>query len=564
MLIRHTLIDGNPISCEFSGEFDYDCGVLVVGLGTAGAVAATASAKRGASVIGVDLAPIPGGVGTAACVWDYYFGADGGLYTEINSRADEIVAEQTYIHSTVPGYKRSYTTPVKALAIERSFEKYGVKCFYSCAVTDVFSENGRLCGAAFFDGERTFTVGAKVVVDGAEGAVCRLLGLKNLGARKSDGKTARFSRTVGVRNGDLLLGKWTFCEQYEGLTPEESAALTLKWSASEPCLCEKFGENNRLYALGCETGRREVLCYECEDTFEFAEYLAGRRNENAVFYSFSPLDNSNPDLWNENEDFQDWQTLCDMHAYGVSIGVSAGMLVAKGIGGLVLAGKHIGTGHTMTSTVRMRTDLEKCGEAAGVLAAISLEKGCEPSEVATAHLTELRDVLSASGCYNPANDRGIGNLNIPDSGMWKSCKLPSTVEELRESLASIHPALGLFSVRSGNVKATESLVGWLESDDKLLRESSAVALGLLGDRRCLPTLREILAGEVSTYVYESPEKYHFGWLFKTEMCSFVKAACLVARFNEDCDRDLLESLASYAGDDHKRVKAANYARVVLK
>ena len=196
-VIRHTLIDGKHVECAYDGKFDHECGVCVVGAGTAGAVAAISAARRGMDVLTIDLAPIPGGTGTAACVWDYYYGADGGLYEEVNAEADEILAEGNYIPSTVPDYKKSYPTAVKSLALVREFEKYHVRSIWSAFVTDVFTEDGKVIGVAASDGEKTITVRAEVVIDGAEGAVCRLIGLKTLGGRRSDGKLARFSRTVG-------------------------------------------------------------------------------------------------------------------------------------------------------------------------------------------------------------------------------------------------------------------------------------------------------------------------------------------------------------------------------
>lgn len=567
LMIRKTLIEGKQVSCECDIEFDYSCDLLVVGLGTAGAISVIAAGKRGHSVIGVDLAPLPGGVGTAACVWDYYYGARGGLYNEINEIGDRIMDGGCYYNSTKQGYKKSYPTTVKALALEQKLAEVGARCFYSSMITDVFlsAETGDVCGAAFSDGEHCFTVGSKVLIDGAEGAVFRLLGVRNLGGRISDNKTARFSRTVAVMDGEpgsqRIHGAWSFCGQFSGLDPFERARMTFEWTTKPPVLVDKFTERSRLYALGCETAQREVLCCETERVYSFEDFLDGRRPDDIIFYSFAPLDNSNPEFWDEDEDFQDWQGLCDMHAYGYTTGVTPGMLIPKGVGGMLLSGKHIGTGHTMTAGVRMRTDMEKCGEAAGIMASLMLERGCRATELTA---DDIRPILAQTGCYDPRNDIGIADLNLPDGEMWKTCRLPETPDELRPILASIHPALGLYAVRTRAVEATEELVGWLGSDERLLSENSAVALGLIGDRRCLPVLREILSREPETYTYNSEHKYFFPWLMKTDLCNYVKAACLISRFAEDEDMPLISSLASYSGDDRKREKAAQYAKTALR
>ena len=56
-LKKHTLTDGVPTvtaANDASDAFDADCDVLVIGLGTAGVMAAIAAAKQGCRVIGAD------------------------------------------------------------------------------------------------------------------------------------------------------------------------------------------------------------------------------------------------------------------------------------------------------------------------------------------------------------------------------------------------------------------------------------------------------------------------------------------------------------------------------
>ena len=151
-LKRKTLINSIPVESSWSGEFDFQCDVCVVGAGTAGAIAAIAAAKRGHSVIVCDSAPIAGGSATAACVWDYYYGSDGGLYCEVNAEADSL--SDIYLRSTSgqPGSKRSYTTAQKSLALAKFFDKYNIKAFYSSRVTDVFVDSNKVCGVAINDG----------------------------------------------------------------------------------------------------------------------------------------------------------------------------------------------------------------------------------------------------------------------------------------------------------------------------------------------------------------------------------------------------------------------------
>ena len=557
---KHTLTDGIPTVTASNDAFDADCDVLVIGLGTAGVMAAIAAAKQGCRVIGADAAPLAGGVGTAACVWDYYYGARGGLYREINRKADALLVGGVYLSTAREGIS-TYPTSVKSLALEDTLDAFGVIRYYGTAVTAVYTEDGRLCGAELF-GERNFVrIRASVVIDGADGAVCRLLGLPALPGRKSDNRTARFARTVAMRDGEgRLCGAW---HQGDALPQdagtEEISARFLRWSAKPPCYADHFDRGNRLLGLGCITGIREAACYVTEEIYTFSDWLEGKRSEKVAFYALSQLDNSCADVWNEDDDFVDWHTLCNMNPYAFSVGISPCLLMAKGIDNLLLAGKHIGTGHILTSGVRMRSDMEKLGEAAGVLAALCVSNRCSAKTVAELHFPAYRELLAQSGCFDADNDRGICDLNIPDRGMWRTCVLPRTAEELKESLSGITPSLGLLAVRLHRVPIDDGVAAWLTAENRLLRENTAVALGMLGDCRALPVLRNILRGDTERYIRYWDE-FRYGWHATTDLCNFIKAACLLARFRDPADEALMNEVAFYDGENEIRVTASHYAK----
>lgn len=556
---KYTLTDGRPTVTVAGDAFDAECDVLVVGLGTAGVLAAIAAADRGCRVIGADAAPVPGGVGTAACVWDYYYGARGGRYREINRRADAILARGVYLSTAREGIS-TYPTAVKALALEETLDALGVTCYYGTVVTAVYAEEGHLYGAELL-GEKTVRIRASVVIDGADGTVCRLLGLPNLGGRKCDDRMARYARTVAYRDADgRLSGGWHQGDAlpYHASTEEVSRSY-FRWSSQAPCYPDRFDGRTRLYGLGCITGTREVPCVETEEVYTFSDWLSGKRTEKAAFYALSQLDNSCADVWNEDDDFVDWHTLCGMNPYAFSIGISPYMLMAKGTDNLLLAGKHIGTGHTLSSGVRMRTDMEKCGEAAGVLAALCCLHGCSAKAAADRHFADYRKLLSGTGCYDPDNDRGICDLNRPDRGMWQSCALPGSDEELKPILSSVTPALGLLAMRLHRIPVDATIAAWLTSDHRLLRENTAVALGMLGDRRALPVLREILSGDTEQYL-RYWDVFQYGWYATTELCNYVKAACLLARFCDPADEALMKQVAFYDGENVIRVTASHYAK----
>ena len=62
--------------------------LIVVGLGTAGSVAAITAARQGLRVLGLEQLPAMGGQGTLGYVMPYYFGGPGGLFEELDPGAD--------------------------------------------------------------------------------------------------------------------------------------------------------------------------------------------------------------------------------------------------------------------------------------------------------------------------------------------------------------------------------------------------------------------------------------------------------------------------------------------
>ena len=68
------------------GEYD----IIIAGLGTAGAIAASVASEKGLKVLGIDTLSMQGGSGTAGGVLGYYFGFKGGVYREIDDAAAKI------------------------------------------------------------------------------------------------------------------------------------------------------------------------------------------------------------------------------------------------------------------------------------------------------------------------------------------------------------------------------------------------------------------------------------------------------------------------------------------
>ena len=157
-------------------EETYD--LVVVGLGTAGAVSLIAAGREGLSVLGVEQLGEMGGSGTSGGICYYYFGAEGGLYTEIDCKAGDL--RQSFFHE-----KNMHDT--KSLALEREAEACGAKVKYNCIVTGVYMEENKLRGLRLFQNGRVIAVLAGKIIDATgEALVCHIAGGKSCFGREFD------------------------------------------------------------------------------------------------------------------------------------------------------------------------------------------------------------------------------------------------------------------------------------------------------------------------------------------------------------------------------------------
>lgn len=555
-----TLIDGKATVRETVPVFNGETDVCVVGMGTAGAMATICAGEQGLSVIGIDRNNVMGGVATASTVWDYYFGTYGGRREDINRDCFAMVRRgygQIGPNVECPHNRnQSICGAVKSYVLEQYAEKAGCRLFYNATVTGVYMEGSRAVGVQFFDGETLRNYRTRCLIDCADGMVCRLCGCEMLRGRDSDHNTLRFSKPYAVCSGGYIHGAWG-TKFFPDADVREFTNRVLLTAVEQPGLRDHYGAENRIIYEGSMMGRRGVWGVVTEDVYTFADYVARKKPVKPVVYACTPYDNSNPDIYRENEMTQNWGLLCNMHIYNYTVGIPMGALLPRGIDGVVIAGKAIGLGHDMMGGVRMKSEMEKLGETAAVIAALSIQDNVATKDV---DYEKLIGILGKDGCYAPQTDIGLNNAREPDDDnkLWHPVPLPATPEEYETILSSDYPAVGLWGIL---YEAKDSmkpyLKKWLSSDNNSLRENSAVALGLLKDDACVPVLREILAGERKPVtVNHGPHK--FGWYCTTTYCNFDKAVVLLGRFR---DKASLPRLTEIAESENP---IANFAREAIR
>ena len=548
---KHTNMQSNAV---FSDETD----IVIVGTGTAGAIAAICAAEKGLRVIAVDKATIPGGVAVASGVWAYYYGLHAGREEQLNRRAEELIKTHGYSDYSRVEYETNTCIPSapKCIAIEEALTAAGCKLWLDSIVTGVYTDSERVIGLEILSGGNLKNVRCRAVIDSADGEICRLAGCAFKKGRKYDNSTMRFSKCIATADGNKVRPVWANYGYIDNLPNAEYSNRILEAASAPPCLIDKYDENNCVIFEGSIICRREVRSINTLGEYTLDDYFNGKLSECPVYYSFSHMDNSNPDMENEDENIQDWQIVINVHTYGVAIGVDMNCLISKEYKNLFVAGKHIGIGHDLVGCIRMKADIEKCGEAAALMAVLYIQNG----EV---RYEDLKPLLINRGLLQERHRLNIATLNEQKDSLYIKTNLPKELTEISAALSSQSPELALLYIKqhSKDQKLIRFLTENLKTGDMILRHNSAIALGLIGNKECTDTLCEIIS--MPAYVLEKHDfkPYHYDWLNDTYHCNTLKALCLLKRFDNIPCLDIVQNIYDDKAENITRELPPNLQKI---
>ncbi|MBO5698082.1 MAG: FAD-dependent oxidoreductase [Alistipes sp.] len=98
-----------------------------------------------------------------------------------------------------------------------------------------------------------------------------------------------------------------------------------------------------------------------------------------------------------------WEALPNLYFHSVpSYGLPMGVLLPKGVDGLIVAEKSISVSNIVNGSTRLQPVVMQIGEATGIIAALAVKQGIEPREVAVRDVQ--REVLAGGGYLLPFLD----------------------------------------------------------------------------------------------------------------------------------------------------------------
>lgn len=478
-------------------EFDKSYDIVVVGLGTAGSIALIAAAKRGMKVLGIEVLNAMGGTGTLGAISGYYFGSRGGLYEEVNQEEQELQKDM-YIRSSSPRYD------TKAYTLEQMALWYGADIRYETRITEVFCKDQTVHGICCFSNGEWLRIESKMLIDcTGEAQICRLAGCPCMTGRKYDGQTQPYSNMAIVMkdncvyslNKDSGYVNQNDCKDLSRKIIESTALLTYVRQNSDPMVT--FLTNASI--LGIRQGSTIVG----EETVTLEGFLNNERTGKPVFYAYSNVDNHAKDTAFEDDILLDWYVAAGLWEICVSVEIPAGTLLPKDYQGIMVAGRCLSIDHNIASCVRMKSDMEKCGEAAAEIACLAIAQNVPAKEIDYGLLSER---LMQTKCLDHSNH--VGFAKKIKAHELTGFEWMDDMNEILHELASDRPGIAIWSARMMGEEAVIPLKQCLESSDYLLKKNAAIALGLIGDGDACETLRTMVL-TMDAFIPKTSLKYSY-------------------------------------------------------
>ena len=460
--------------------------VIVVGFGTAGAVAAIAAARLGAKVLVLERTTYPGGTMTGGGVPGFYGRHPYGLTKKLFDAAK--------LYATCHGC--SVVEALKAL-MESEALQAGCQIVYEASVYEVVVDGKCVKGVRWAANGELFEAEASIVIDcTAEAVICRLAGCECTLGRASDGLCnpytfsvlcARTEDPMSVFVANFDAGR---IDQYD--TPRASAELLRGLAAHVRADYAVDAKTRHELVPSDLCGVREGAHVVTEDFITLQDFFDGKREgcTDVIAYAHSNIDTHANDMPLESTLFQDWMIASSMWGTEIWVALTRGSLVPRGWKGLLVAGRHLGVDHDLGHAVRMNDHVGRTGEAAGVMAALTA-KSASPQDVMALPFEEV-----------------IANLAQMESPLAENDRFTRlSDQEIFDGLSGDTPGFAMWSARCR--KLTAKLKKWYLTapEGSNLKANTAFALALLDDATGMPTLLH-LASTRDEYAPKTSRKYN--------------------------------------------------------
>ena len=385
-----------PAPDSAAPQIKQDVDVLVVGGGTAGAIAAIQAGRAGASVLLVERgAQLGGTMTTGGVAFPGLFDAWGkqviaGIGWDLVKESVELDGGKLPDFSKVP--QRHWQNQVfinqflYAILAEEKCAAAGVQIAYHefpQAVTK--TSNGWQVDCIGFGTSRR--VNCKQIIDCTGGAeVVGLLGLPRL--REEERQPGSLLYMMGEAHEP---GRNQIHRLYvHGADSTNSRTVTTANLTGRKSILEELRtKKQRLMHMQPETGFRESYRIEGETLITVNDYRSGKKFDDAICYAFYPVD-LHTKKGVKPEPLKP----------GIVPTIPLRALIPKGSRNLMVAGRCVSSDRLANSGLRVQASCMGMGQAAGAAASLAAKAGTTPLEVP---LKEIHDLLRSHGAIIPGD-----------------------------------------------------------------------------------------------------------------------------------------------------------------
>jgi glycine/D-amino acid oxidase-like deaminating enzyme len=430
---------------------EYQADVVVVGAGSAGMVAALASARNGASTILLERGGFLGGISTAVLDTMYAFYAPGeaqekvvsGLPDEVVARMEKYDAVLRRPNTFGSGTGITYNPETLKRVWDDLAREAGVRVFLHTFVTGSVKTGQRVTGVRFVNKAGSHEVKAKVVIDASgdadvvadAGGDFELAGRD--GAQQTLSTTFRIAnvteRALSVKKEELHAlmreanksGRFnlpreegsvhrtpdkgimaTIMTRVPGVAPDDIEGIS-KAEADGRTQAQAYFRFLKAMVPGYEEavligtspwiGVRETRRILGDYQLAGEDVLAARRFEDGIARCGAPIEDHHA-----GRDTR-WAYIPNSGTYTIPFRA----LLPRNLDGIVVAGRCLSSTHDAHASARSIGTCMAMGQAAGSAAALAAVRGITPRHVST---TELLDLLDRQGA-----DFGQGRKPVPSA-----------------------------------------------------------------------------------------------------------------------------------------------------
>lgn len=350
-----------------------DTDVLVVGGGTAGAIAALSAAGEGARVVLLEQDTYLGGIGTRGGIHLYWYGSPGGLQDTV----DRACRARTQVFGSRP---RGFHPEAKRSVLAELALARGVQTQFGALVCRVLVEENAVRGVVAETPEGTLEVRATITIDATgDGDVAAAAGAAFTLGRSGDSAQQCYSLVPRRYEAEEKLNFLNFDDGWvDALDPwDVSRALV----AGRARLADLAQGDRPLLSVSPQLGVRESRHVLGEYVLTFDDVIRDRHFSDVVFRGFSHYDNHALDFGSESDLGQIWAVVLGLFRHGLWFEVPYRCLVPQRLDGLLVACRALSLERDASMPVRMQREMQKAGDAAGVAAALCARDGIRPRDL---------------------------------------------------------------------------------------------------------------------------------------------------------------------------------------